>query len=761
MEMNGGVVPKAGFAEIHAELPILKDPMQSEPLKDKLEPATKAFASMLMDEFVYFKSKRIMRFDSRWIEDTLFLRGQYPSNWAFTDSDSDVFMQRTAERTNTAYAKMLRLLMPAHGDAFNLSPSPIAGTKQDAANAGVDLAMKIIEDAHTATGYDKELRQGAWDAVSTGTAIFRAPRPKGGSFSRIPREADQQYPGIERLDPFQVYEDPAAEKIEGCGAIWVRHVLTEAQLLDLTDQGFSKEMIDGLVEEFPDGNYVPEQWETELGLNVQQKRFVIYERWGRISRRDQKLHKEKIPSLTDGVMEIWVAEGYILKAVADKFYNKILPFYVVPYQRQDHTMRGRGVPRQMNDLQVLMCANIRAIHDDMAWTSGHMTVIDRSQTIPGVDYTPRARKTYEIMSTEGSNRKPVDFFTIPSKMQDLVATMQFFESMLPTATNLPAIEDPRAAGSGMRTEGMQQAYFAVSEAFIQIVVGNFDEFFFTPMVRDYYEWAYLSGRFDGIPVDLHPVAKGVRGAIEREIIGQKAGQLMTMLANPNFQRIANEPGIMRMILKGWGMVGPDTVLPPEEAAAKAQVQAQQDSQAEQMRKQSEEKVRAETSRRDALLQLAKNVEDTNPAWGPAMELAYESLGAASPALYAGLALWAERMQRDLQGSVTHPELLETLTDMGPQTPLDMDPETRAHFQELRAQLDNVEKDTQLPPMNPGGPVDGLSPTMETQALPDIPEETAPEPDPAPAPAKRRRRRATVSRDDNGKPVIDIEDVDGE
>ena len=144
-----------------------------------------------------------------------------------------------------------------------------------------------------------------------------------------------------------------------------------------------------------------------------------------------------------------------------------------------------------------------------------------------------------------------------------------------------------------------------------------------------------------------------------------------------------------------------------------------------------------------------------------MELAYESLGAASPALYAGLALWAERMQRDLQGSVTHPELLETLTDMGPQTPLDMDPETRAHFQELRAQLDNVEKDTQLPPMNPGGPVDGLSPTMETQALPDIPEETAPEPDPAPAPAKRRRRRATVSRDDNGKPVIDIEDVDGE
>ena len=50
---------------------------------------------------------------------------------------------------------------------------------------------------------------------------------------------------------------------------------------------------------------------------------------------------------------------------------------------------------------------------------------------------------------------------------------------------------------------------------------------------------------------------------------------------------------------------------------------------------------ASTSASDTALQLAKSIDDTNPAWGAAFAEAAEKAGIATPQLYAGLNVWAQ------------------------------------------------------------------------------------------------------------------------
>jgi hypothetical protein len=440
-------------------------------------------------------------------------------------------------------------------------------------------------------------------------------------------------------------------------------VLNQAQLLQLAKQDdFDEKEIMKVVDAHPKGNWSAEPWESRvfsLNKNNNQMnhydRYIAYEHWGWMKPDDLRNAGFPIEDRKDNqpVMAcIWSIGNYCIKISISGLDNPSLPFMVCPYERVLYSIWGRSLPEKMRDPQEIVNASARAMVDNMGIAAGPQVIYDTSRMVNGFKFDGlKPWGVWSVKSMEGMSQPPVQFVQTPSILGELKLLQDNFKLFIQEVTSMPDMTQGfagTASGQHNRTASGMSMLFNAANSYIRGIIFNIDNFITKPLVRRIYDWNMQYSSNESMKGDFSIAAGGVQELVNTESKLSNMQELAQIMMDPDYKPYINKPAILKEWIRLHGFNGSEIVNSDEEAARIIDITNKQQSEVAQ---QSAPKVRSETPRPDALLQILTNTEPNSPAYPAIYELVMMSQDAMTPAMQ-------EAIEHMKETSVT-----EVLTDL--------------------------------------------------------------------------------------------------
>ncbi len=664
---------------------------EDHPIAQQMQSKTGVMAGKIQAEFNNYRTRLRTKHDI-WIEIEANYNGRYLTP---VTEGSNVFMRLTRLMVSLAMAKLLPIVLPATGSPWTIEPSPVVdaeGIDQEEAMALARAASELmedrIEDNFGEMHFYEQVPQALLDACLYGTMVWRGPlgstaKKTKWAFTQEMGEdgqvintykkkttSDTKRPEHKHLSIWDVYPDPGAKNINNCNSVIVRHTLTASQLREMAESGdFNADEIYALLNDSPTGNFVAEVHESQRYainrefLDSLSNRYVVLERWGFLSGNDLRDAGYKLPEgdvKTQKMFQTWVSGHHVIKNDMVEYF-KHPPFIFCPYEIVPQSLLGRGVAEQCMDTQVATNSLVRGLIDSMAWAMGPQTEVDAAKIEPGSEgYVAKPRRVWvkRRLDVPDDGQPAVRFFNVPFQGEAILAGIRYFQDMfqMQTGVNFSNGGFQQPGNSGVRTDNMQTMQYRNAESFAQLVVKNLDTFFFTPMVRDHYDWEMTYNPDIKIKGDYQVVASGIRGAMAREIALQKKIELLQSFSgNPDLIKRINVSNWVASYMHDLDIDDEGLVYSDEEYK-QIQEEEMQRAMAMDRSQQENRRFKAETPVKDALVTLASRIPDTNPAFAPAYAQAFKALGADSSQLYVALSAVSEKVATEYeQGGFITPQ----------------------------------------------------------------------------------------------------------
>lgn len=625
-------------------------------------------ARKTQEEFTRYKGARIIQ-EQVWIRAHQNYKGVYPSDMDFGNATSRAFVQATRPRVQTAVSMIVPIILPPGDNAWTIDPTPqpympklvealiAANTPPDEIRARVamkaqeaaDSMTQKVEDGLVDSNFNSLVIRSMLDLCLYGTSVIMGPlvknneecndKPEEGEpgvlrtiANRVKtlimgkpqaEEFEEKYsPSLEVISPFDFYPDPGARIIEECNSVIVRKVLNRAQLRDFRDvEGFNAEKIDEMLERFPDGNWSPEYWESivnisnaQIQMNAPNGRFVCLVRWGYVSGKDLQKAGVDVPKdlLEEQVMaNMWVIGNRVISVRVSDLHRDRVPFYVTPYSVVPHTIWGAGVAEFMFDSQDAINACERAKMDNMALSSRPQVVVNTDRLAQGTNALEiRAGKIWAVRESEISQGKPVEFFVPECRLDQIKSVQQDAMAFSQEQTTIPnLLMGMGGEGTHNRTSSGASMQFNAAITPLKAVIFNIEQNLIIPLITSVAKFYAMFSQDPSIKGDYRVNARGVQGLMSREAVASKVSQFMQFAGqNPQWSERIDLDMVFKLMVKDSGLENENIVL-PESTYQKKKQQDQQQQQQQQMQMiqaQNQPKPKAETSPKDAVLELAKD-----------------------------------------------------------------------------------------------------------------------------------------------------------
>jgi len=440
-------------------------------------------------------------------------------------------------------------------------------------------------------------------------------------------EYEEKYsPGLEVISPFDFYPDPGARIIEECDSVILRKVLNRAQIRDLREEdGFNKDKIDEMLEKFPDGNWSPESWESvvntsndQIQMNAPNGRFVCIVRWGYVSGKDLQKAGVDVPHdlLEEQVMaNLWVIGNRVISARVSDLHRNRVPFYVTPYSVVPHTIWGAGVAEFMFDSQDAINACERAKMDNMAISSRPQVIVNVDRLAQGTNALEiRAGKIWATKESEINSQKPIEFFVPDCRLDQIKSVQQDAMSFAQEQTAMPnLLMGMGGEGIHNRTSSGASMQFNAAITPLKAVVFNIEQNLIIPLVTSVARFYATFSADPQIKGDYRVNARGVQGLMGREAVAQKVAQFMQFASqNQEWAGRVDLNTVFKLMVKDSGLENENIVIPDQVYEARKKEEQDQQNQMTtqqqqvQMQIANTPKPKAETSPKDAALELAKD-----------------------------------------------------------------------------------------------------------------------------------------------------------
>lgn len=654
---------------------------------------TSDLARLIHQRFISVKNLRTIQ-EQRWIESKMQFDGLSHATGDDNPNGSGIFLNFTQMKCMSAYSQIMTTMCGPNGYPWSIKPTPeptlvslgITDTKEAERNPMIppdikqgiikaniacdNMRVRIADDLIEAN-WNEKFSRAVLDLVISGTAIIKGPFAsakkknkwaKANSVFDMTQEEDVRA-DIAVVSPYEFYPDPAAFEISD--AMWAihRHVLNQAQLLQLaTQDDFDEKEIMKVVEAHPKGNWSAEPWESRvfsLNKNNNQMnhydRYIAYEHWGWMKPDDLRNAGFPIEDRKDNqpVMAcIWSIGNYCIKISISGLDNPSLPFMVCPYERVLYSIWGRSLPEKMRDPQEIVNASARAMVDNMGIAAGPQVIYDTSRMVNGFKFDGlKPWGVWSVKSMEGMSQPPVQFVQTPSILGELKLLQDNFKLFIQEVTSMPDMTQGfagTASGQHNRTASGMSMLFNAANSYIRGIVFNIDNFVTKPLVRRIYDWNMQYSSNESMKGDFSIAAGGVQELVNTESKLSNMQELAQIMMDPDYKPYINKPAILKEWIRIHGFNGSEIVNSDEEAARIIDLMNKQQSEVAQ---QSAPKVRSETPRPDALLQILTNTEPNSPAYPAIYELVMMSQDAMTPAMQ-------EAIEHMKETSVT-----EVLTDL--------------------------------------------------------------------------------------------------
>ena len=720
---------------------------------------TTDLAQLVTNRWQWVKSLRLIQ-EQKWINSKMQFDG---IDYAVAEDDinkSGIFLNFTQMKCMSAYSQIMSTMMGPNGFPWNIKPTPdptlvslgIKSTQEAEqiyslpqkmaesirkANMACDLMRVRIADDLVESNWEEKFSRGLLDLVVLGTMIVKGPfaslSPKKKwklpitnetnpieevSGFQMTQESEDLRVDMEVVSPFEFYPDPAAFDVKD--AMWVihRHVLNKQQILELANSdGFSAVEIMNVVEAYPAGNWTAEPWESRIyAMNKNQTQFAKWERyialehWGWLSgeqlrKAGYEMEDSESTNAKQYMTCVWTVGNYCIKIAISSLENPSLPFSVCPYERVLYSIWGRSLPEKMKDPQDIVNAAARAMVDNMGIAAGPQVVYDTSRMVNGFKFEGlKPWGVWALKSLEGVGQPPVQFMPVPSILGDLKVLQDNFKLFIQEVTSMPDMTQGYAgssSGQHNRTASGMSMLFNAANSYIKGIIFNIDNCITKPMIRKIYDWNMQFSSNQEIKGDFSVDAGGVEELISQETKLSSMQELAQIMQDSEYKPYINKVAMLKEWLRVKGFNGSELVNSDEEASRIRQMLAQEENNKAQQ--QVAPKVRSETSRPDALLQVLQNTEPTSPAYPAIYEMVIASQDAMTPAMQEALdhmkELSVTQSLTDLDTRVNGPSQLAS-------------PEAQQMQQESKNQI-NQQVETQMQNGPPQPMQQKMEPTIPT------------------------------------------------
>lgn len=435
------------------------DQIQEEFQESKRDSETmRAFGHRLYNQFSTNKAYRRPK-ELQWLEDLRAYKGVYDPDVRIDPDNSHVYPKLTRSKVNIVLSRLHEMLFPDQDRNWELSPTPepvikaaivfqiaqqitqpppidpqtgqvqidqqtglpmqpIPPTREQLNEAIKDFAKQTaalmqseIDDQLTEMDYPEVAKKVLRSGLLYGTGILAGPlvnkrqkrrwQPDSQTNTYIEKVEDQDVPYMEFTRIWDWYPDMTVAEFSQAQGFWQRSILTKHDLRKLMKRpDFDKDIIRQILQELPDGDYVPEPFEVDLqALEVEAstqsssesggttifssdstttqssyrqhgKRYEAIQYWGYVDGSDLAACGILNPDGSEIDVDLEYAANVWLigkQPVKVMLYDGALTHYKVFYYEKDETsIFGEGLARVMRHSQIAVSSAARMMLDNAA-----------------------------------------------------------------------------------------------------------------------------------------------------------------------------------------------------------------------------------------------------------------------------------------------------------------------------------------------------------------------------------------------------------
>ena len=436
-------------------------------------------------------------------------------------------------------------------------------------------------------------------AVFKGPTVKMRPHIKWVNGSPI----EEQKPTLwwENVSPFDVWWSPGVSNIVD-GDVVQRKRYTRADLNDLLDlPGYDHDAVRAVLTDYPNGYSAEWDYTDATRASLESRESPIMNETGLIDCLefhgnvqgkdliDIGVPKKKVPDpMRDYAVQAWLISRYVIKVQLAPSPRKRHPFKITSFDKLAGTPVGNGLPDILADIQDAANAALRATVNNMAYSSGPQVTVNLSRLDPSSNpeemYPMKCWYVQEdpLVGRGSGAEKPIDFFTVPSTVQQNLAAYSAFFAMADDYSAIPRyLQGSSAGGAGRTASGLAMLMGSASKT-LQTVCGNVDHDIIKPAIEDQVDLILLTDTTDMMDGTENIVVKGVQVAMQRETLRSRQMEFLQATANPIDVQITGPKGraaVLREVSKTLGMPG-EQIVPSDEQLDLQQQQAQQIAQAQ-------------------------------------------------------------------------------------------------------------------------------------------------------------------------------------
>lgn len=390
------------------------------------------------------------------------------------------------------------------------------------------------------------------------------------------------YPEYVRV--WDCYPDMSARAWEDQEMIFERMVLTRHDfgLLAKRDD-FKGAAIKEYLKAHPTGNYTAKTYETELHQLAKTsnladrtaRRYEVYRALGFVSAHTlQNVGIEVKDSELDQdiLADLWFIDDVVIKAEKAAFGDRPSDQYhaFIYTEDEDSGLTGVGLPEEVRDSQMSLCASTRMLMDNASAIAGPIFEVNTSLLAKGRK-SIGAIHAFMTIEREGDGQEAqhpaVRAVTTQSHVAELLNIISMQRQQLDIESNLPAftmggVQQP--LGEAFRTSNNMSMMMGSANMVTKDTVRAFDKFT-TSLLTSLLRWNMEFNPDETIKGDYQVVAKGNLSLVAKEVRGAALDQFVSTLS-PEERAILDTYGLLIDRLKARDLPV-DRVLPKEEATA--------------------------------------------------------------------------------------------------------------------------------------------------------------------------------------------------
>ena len=362
-------------------------------------------------------------------------------------------------------------------------------------------------------------------------------------------------PVFERVSPFDFFPSPLAKDASGPGAMIERLWLTRSALEDMADfPGYSKKTIKRLLKDATTLG-------TELTLDSVESERRDLERRGedieannnRDSIQGLEFHGNVPGSLLieHGIKQdnddksIRLGKEYSVEIIL--VANEVIfvslnpdkldrhPYSSTCWSKMAGAFWGEGVPQLLGPVQDVCNASLRALVNNMGFSSGPQCSITDIDRIPLneelTDVYPF--KIWQWTNERNMTADPIKFFMIPSNANELYSVYENFKKQADDDSGIPAYAygNERTAGAGRTASGLSMLMTGASRG-IKKVIRNIHRDVIRNSLERLYDWNMVYSDDPGVKGDADIVAVGAVAVLTREQASSRRMELLNLTKDP-------------------------------------------------------------------------------------------------------------------------------------------------------------------------------------------------------------------------------------